>query len=232
LSHRCAIPASVPGPVRPSAAGLRARPLRGRRRAQSVHALSTTAGRALPAQRAYTHVRCVPLHKLVISWGSLRGRPARRQKEARWVQHGQLVRVAAPSLSPATRVRSLLRSAPPHWLREATASNSKGADAQRRASSVCVSPDVSPTGNTVACLGHTASSSSTHPPSPPVATGAPAPRRRLLTRGRCCRASRRVRRRRHRPARAAARLWQRRQPAGNLQVAPQKECASALSGLG
>jgi hypothetical protein len=47
------------------------------------------AGTASSA-RIHTPVS-VPFHKLAISWGSLRGRTARRQREARWVQHGQLV---------------------------------------------------------------------------------------------------------------------------------------------
>jgi hypothetical protein len=92
LRDRSAIPASVPGPVWLSATGHRACP-RVRRRAQPAHPLSTTAGQWLPALLAYTQLYCEPFHKLAIatSWGSLRGRTARRQREARWVQHGQLV---------------------------------------------------------------------------------------------------------------------------------------------
>jgi hypothetical protein len=89
LRDRSAIPASVPGPVWLSATGHRACP-RVRRRVQPAHPLST-AGRVLPAQLVCTHLCCVPFHQLAISWGSLRGRTARRQREARWVQHGQLV---------------------------------------------------------------------------------------------------------------------------------------------
>jgi hypothetical protein len=54
-SSRAAIPDSLPGPVWLSATGHRACP-RVRRRAQPAHPLSTTAGRALPAQLAYTHL--------------------------------------------------------------------------------------------------------------------------------------------------------------------------------
>jgi hypothetical protein len=54
-SSRAAIPDSLPGPVWLSATGHRACP-RVRRRAQPAHPLSTTAGWAVPAPLAYTHL--------------------------------------------------------------------------------------------------------------------------------------------------------------------------------
>jgi hypothetical protein len=83
LGDRSAIPASVPGPVWLSATGHRAC-LRVRRRAQPAHPLSTTAGRS----RLSSHV----CHSTSLRYpGAACGVAPLIDREARWVQFGQLL---------------------------------------------------------------------------------------------------------------------------------------------